>query len=261
MSDQILSDKIVLVTGSTTGIGEAVVRRCIEEGAKVMIHGRSQDRAETLSQEFGDSAAFVIADLLEPDSPQRIIDAVQDRFGRLDAIVNNAALTTRCNLENVDLETFERIIFVNLRAPLFLIQKALPLFRRQGGGNVVNIGSVNAYCGEPNLLVYSMSKGGLMTMTRNLADRYAREHIRINQINVGWTLTENERKLKESEGLPTGWEHTLPPSYAPFGRIFMPEEVAAHVVFWISDHSGPATGTVYEIEQYPMLGRNPNKEV
>lgn len=261
MEQSLLKDKVVLVTGSTTGIGEAVARRCVAEGARVMVHGRDRERAEKVVADLGEAAAFFIADLTDPKSAPGLVNAVVERFGRLDGLVNNAALTTRCNLENVDVETFDRIIAVNLRMPMLLIKEALPHFRRQGGGSVVNIGSVNAFCGEPNLLVYSMSKGGLMTMTRNLADRYSTERIRINQINVGWTLTENERKLKESEGLPKGWEYDLPPSYAPFGRIFEPDEVARHIVFWLSDASGPATGTVYEIEQYPMLGRNPNKEM
>lgn len=261
MEQSLLKDKVVLVTGSTTGIGEAVARRCVAEGARVMVHGRDRERAEKVVADLGVAAAFFIADLTDPKSAPGLVNAVVERFGRLDGLVNNAALTTRCNLENVDVETFDRIIAVNLRMPMLLIKEALPHFRRQGGGSVVNIGSVNAFCGEPNLLVYSMSKGGLMTMTRNLADRYSTERIRINQINVGWTLTENERKLKESEGFPKGWEYDLPPSYAPFGRIFEPDEVARHIVFWLSDASGPATGTVYEIEQYPMLGRNPNKEM
>lgn len=261
MEQSLLKDKVVLVTGSTTGIGEAVARRCVAEGARVMIHGRDRERAEQVVADLGGAAAFHIADLSDPQSAGSLVNAAIERFGRLDGLVNNAALTTRCNLENVDVETFDRIIAVNLRMPMLLIKEALPHFRRQGGGSVVNIGSVNAFCGEPNLLVYSMSKGGLMTMTRNLADRYGTERLRINQINVGWTLTENERKLKESEGLPPGWEKELPVSYAPFGRIFEPVEVARHVVFWLSDVSGPATGTVYEIEQHPMLGRNPNKEM
>jgi NAD(P)-dependent dehydrogenase (short-subunit alcohol dehydrogenase family) len=260
MPEHLLPGKVVLVTGSTTGIGEAVARRCVAEGARVMVHGRREDQARRLAEELGDAAGFVVADLVDPTAPGKIMEAVIDRFGRIDGLVNNAALTTRSHLDNTDIDTFERIMAVNLRAPLFLIQSAMPHFRRQGGGVVVNIGSVNAYCGEPNLLVYSISKGGLMTMTRNLADRHAEENVRINQINVGWTLTENERELKMKEGLPEGWEHTLPKSYAPFGRIFDPDEVAGHIVFWLSDRCGPASGTVLELEQHPMIGRNPNKE-
>ncbi len=260
MAGTLLANKVVLVTGSTTGIGEAVVRRCVAEGAQVMIHGRREEQARELSEDLGEVAAFVVADLADSGASAQIVQAVIDRFGRVDALVNNAALTTRSNLDTMNLAVFDRIISVNLRAPLFLIQAAMPHFRRQGGGTVLNIGSVNAYCGEPNLLIYSMSKGALMTMTRNLADAHSQENVRINQLNVGWTLTENERKLKMSEGLPDGWENKLPKAYAPYGRIFMPEEVASHVVFWISDAAGPVNGAVCELEQYPMIGRNPHKE-
>ena len=257
----LLSDKVILVTGSSTGIGEAVARRAAAEGAKVMVHGRDEARAKAVSEAIGARAAFATADLADPEAPRLLINATIERFGRLDGLVNNAALTTRGNLETTDVELFDRIMAVNLRAPLLLIQAALPHFRKQEGGVVLNIGSINALGGEPNLLPYSMSKGGLMTMTRNLASALAERHVRLNQLNVGWTLTENEQQLKEEEGLPEDWEAQLPVSYAPSGRIFRPDEIAAHAVFWLSDAAGPVSGAVYEIEQYPMIGRNPEKEL
>lgn len=224
-----------------------------------MLHGRDKERADAIASELGASAGYVLGDIGDPDVPHRIVATVIDRFGRIDGIVNNAALTTRSNLESTDAETFDRIISVNLRAPLLIIRAALPHFRKQGGGVVVNVGSINALGGEPNLLAYSVSKGGLMTMTRNLADAHSTEGIRINQINVGWTLTENERELKKEEGLSEDWERNLPPEYAPSGRIFRPAEIAAHIVFWLSDAGGPVTSTVFEVEQFPMVGRNPSK--
>lgn len=261
MPDPLLDDKVVLVTGSTTGIGRAIARRCVAEGARVMIHGRNEERARQLSDELGASADSVIADLEGPDAPQRIIDAVVERYDRIDALVNNAALTTRSTLDTTTPDTFDQIITVNLKAPLFLIRRAMPHFREQGGGVVLNIGSVNAHCGERALLAYSIAKGGLMTMTRNLADAHAHEQVRFNQLNVGWTLTEGEKQAKREDGLPPDWEEQLPERYAPSGRIFRPEEVAAHAVFWLSDEAGPVSGSVYEIEQYPMIGRNPEKEI
>ena len=257
----LLPDKVVLVTGSSTGIGEAIAHRAAAEGARVMVHGRDEARAQEVSEAIGERAAFAVADLADPEAPQRLIDATIERFGRLDALVNNAALTTRGNLETTDVRLFDRIIAVNLRAPFLLIQAALPHFRKQGGGVVLNIGSINALGGEPNLLPYSMSKGGLLTMTRNLASALAEEHVRLNQLNVGWTLTENEQKLKEEEGFPDNWEAQLPAAYAPSGRIFRPDEIAAHAVLWLSDAAGPVSGAIYEIEQYPMIGRNPAKEL
>jgi NAD(P)-dependent dehydrogenase (short-subunit alcohol dehydrogenase family) len=261
MPGPLLDNHVILVTGSTTGIGRAIARRCVAESARVMIHGRRERAAHDVSAELGDNAGHVVADLEDADSPQRIIDAVIDRFGRIDGLVNNAALTTRSTLDTVDPATFDRIITVDLKAPLFLIQAAMPHFRAQGGGVVLNIGSINALGGERNLLPYSIAKGGLMTMTRNLADAHAHEQVRVNQLNVGWTLTEGEQQAKQEDGLPPDWETQLPERFAPSGRIFRPEEIAAHAVFWLSNEAGPVSGSVYEIEQYPMVGRNPDKEI
>jgi len=255
----LLQDKVVLVTGSVTGIGEAIARAAAREGPRVMIHGPQADEAKRVAASIGEGAHSVAADLQDEDAPERIIAATVEGFGRIDGLVNNAAMTTRSNLETTDPALFDRLMRVNVRAPLFLTKAALPWFKKQGGGYVLNIGSVNAHCGEPNLLVYSMTKGALMTMTRNLADALATEHIRVNQLNVGWTLTENERRVKEQEGMGADWESRLPKLFAPSGRIFRPHEIAAHAVFWLSDAGGPVTGTVYEIEQHPFIGRNPDK--
>jgi NAD(P)-dependent dehydrogenase (short-subunit alcohol dehydrogenase family) len=125
----------------------------------------------------------------------------------------------------------------------------------------VNIGSVNAYCGEPNLLAYSMSKGALMTMTRNLGDVLFREHgVRVNQINPGWVLTETETIRKKEHGLAENWYTSLPKVYAPAGRILWPAEIAAAAIYFLSDESGPVSGQVLDVEQHPFIGRNPPKD-
>jgi NAD(P)-dependent dehydrogenase (short-subunit alcohol dehydrogenase family) len=255
----LLQEKVVLVTGSTTGIGEATARLCVAEGARVMVHGLNEERARRVCQDLGDVAHYTIADLANPDQCAALVNATVSHFGRIDAVVNNAALTTRSTLESTDAAMFDQIIAVNLRAPLLIIRAAAPHFRSQGGGAVVNIGSVNALAGEPNLLAYSASKGGLATATRNLANALATERIRVNQLNVGWVTTPNEISLKMREGLPEGWEKNVPEAYAPTGRLLIPEEVAHHVVFWLSERSAPANGVVYELEQYSMIGRNVTK--
>ena len=256
----LLDGRIVLVTGSTTGIGEATARLCANEGARVMIHGRDEDRARALAADLGDAASYVLGDVGDPAVCEGVVDETVKQFGAIDGVVNNAALTWRSTLEQTDAETFDRMIGVNLRAPLLIIRSALPHFLEQGGGTVVNIGSVNALAGQANLLPYSASKGGLATMTRNLANALAPKHIRVNQLNVGWVTTPNEIRLKQSEGLPEGWEKNVPATYAPSGRLLIPEQVAEHVVFWLSDRSWPANGCVYECEQYSVIGRSPQKE-
>ena len=125
----------------------------------------------------GGRAAFFTAPLDDPSAPAQIVSHTIRTWGRLDALVNNAATMSRGDLETTTFDEFDRTIAINLRSPLFLTQAALPQFRRQGGGRVLNIGSINSYCGERNQLAYSISKGGLMTLTRNLADAYGPEGV------------------------------------------------------------------------------------
>jgi NAD(P)-dependent dehydrogenase (short-subunit alcohol dehydrogenase family) len=126
---------------------------------------------------------------------------------------------------------------------------------------VLNIGSVNAYSGEPNLFAYSVTKGALTTMTRNLGDTLFRENgVRVNQINPGWVLTETEIERKKQHGLADDWYTHLPKVYAPSGRIIQPSEIAAAAVYWLSDECGPISGQVVDLEQHPFIGRNPPKD-
>jgi NAD(P)-dependent dehydrogenase (short-subunit alcohol dehydrogenase family) len=256
-----LRDKVILVTGSTTGIGEAMVRLFAREGAYVMIHGRRKDAARKLAAEIGDRASFVIGALEDPEVLAKLVAETIARFSRIDGLVNNAAVITHGGIDDTDTEAFDRTLAINLRAPLFLIQAALPYFRKQGGGRVLNIGSINGYCGERILLAYSISKGGLMTLTRNLADAHGVEGIQINQLNVGWTLTPNEYELKLKDGLPKDWPSSLPKSVAPSGRIHSPEEVAAAAIYFLSDEAALINGSILDVEQFPVIGRNPVKEV
>lgn len=256
-----LKDKVILVTGSTTGIGEGMARLFVLQGAKVMIHGRRGDAAEKLASELGDGAAFVVGPLEDPRVAQELIEQTVAHFGRIDGLVNNAAVMTRGTIEETDFEAFDRTVAINLKAPFFLIRSALPHFRRQGGGRILNIGSMNAYCGERSQCIYSACKGALMTLTRNLADAHAAEGVRVNQLNVGWTLTPNEQKLKIKEGLPEDWPARLPKTFAPSGRLLSPEDVAWAAVYFLSDEAALINGAVLDLNQYPMIGRNPPKEV
>lgn len=255
-----LKDKIVLVTGSTTGIGKAIIRKCVNEGAKVVIHGREAAAGQELLDEIGpERAHLVLDDLADPESARRIIKEILNHYGHLDVIINNAAYVASSDITTTDIALLDEVFRVNTFTPFLLIKEALPVLSRARGA-VLNIGSVNAYCGEPNLLAYSMTKGALMTMTRNLGDSLFREYgVRVNQINPGWILTEKEIERKRSHGMADDWYSELPDMYAPSGRIIWPEEIANAVIYWISDECGPITGQVVELEQYPLIGRNPPK--
>jgi NAD(P)-dependent dehydrogenase (short-subunit alcohol dehydrogenase family) len=255
-----LKDKVILITGSTTGIGAAIARRAVAEGAKVLVHGRDEHRGQALVAELSPHAALCVADIGDAGAPARLVAASIAAFGRLDALVNNAASVERSNLANTDAARFDKIMAINVRAPLLLIRSALPHLKATKGC-VLNIGSVNGYCGEANLLAYSISKGALMTLSRNLADALARDRVRVNHFNVGWVLTPNEYHVKIADGLPADWPERLDPASAPAGRLIRPEEIAAAAVYWLGDESRPVSGTVLELNQYPVIGRNPQKEV
>lgn len=255
-----LRNKVIIVTGSCTGIGKAIAIRCVAEGASLVIHGLEQDLGEAVVEQFEEGKAVLhIEDITNEGAPERLVNLAIQTFGKLDAVVNNAAIVASSNLQTTDLDFLRRILEVNTIAPFALIKAALPFLSKEHGC-VLNIGSVNAWSGEPNLFAYSVSKGALTTMTRNLGDTIFRENaVRVNQINPGWVLTENEVIRKQSQGLPDNWYKDIPAVYAPSGRILWPAEIAAAAVYWLADESGPVSGQVVDLEQYPFMGRNPPK--
>jgi NAD(P)-dependent dehydrogenase (short-subunit alcohol dehydrogenase family) len=256
-----LHNKVVIVTGSTMGIGKAIAERCVAEGARVLIHGLETDLGEALVAQLGKEKAILLTeDITATGAPERLVDKAVRTFGRLDSVVNNAALVASSNIHTTDLDFFRRIMEVNTLAPFALIKAALPHLR-ETRGCVLNIGSVNAWSGEPNLFAYSVSKGALMTLTRNLGDTLHREDgVRVNQINPGWVLTEKEIERKRSHGLADDWYTELPNVFAPAGRILWPAEIAAAAIYWLADESGPISGQVVDLEQHPFMGRNPPKD-
>ncbi|MFI5151826.1 MAG: SDR family NAD(P)-dependent oxidoreductase [Chitinophagales bacterium] len=255
-----LQNKVIIVTGSTTGIGQAIAMSCVAEGANLVIHGLEEDWGRQVCSELGkEKAVLHIEDISREGAADRLVTLALESFGKLDAIVNNAAIVASSDIHSTSPDFFRRILEVNTLAPLRLIQTALPHLTKTRG-SVLNIGSVNAYSGEPNLLAYSISKGALMTLTRNLGDTLHREYgVRVNQINPGWVLTARERKRKKDQGLAEDWYKEIPAEYAPAGRLLNPAEIAAAAIYWLGDESGPVSGQVVDLEQHPFIGRNPPK--
>jgi NAD(P)-dependent dehydrogenase (short-subunit alcohol dehydrogenase family) len=254
-----LNDKVALITGSTSGIGLGIAEHLASLGARVVVHGRREPQARQIVERLvseGYEADYVLADLAQVDECRRTVGFTVDRFGGIDVLVNNAADTSRGYLEDVAVELWDRIIDINLRAPFLCLQEAVKSMKARGGGSIINIGSVNAYIGEPKLGPYSVSKGGLMTLTRNAAATLNRHRIRVNQINVGWTLTEGEERVKRLEGRGEAWlEDAI--ATRPFGRLLSPLDVAIPAAYFASDDSALVTGTVMDLEQYPV-GAPPN---
>jgi NAD(P)-dependent dehydrogenase (short-subunit alcohol dehydrogenase family) len=256
-----LRDKVCVITGSTSGIGHGIATYFAELGAKILVHGRSADRGAAIVAGLkampGVDAEFAQADLTDEQACRALIRRAVERFGRIDVLVNNAADTSRGTIESQPVALWDQIFATNARAPFILMQEAVTHMKSQRAGSIINIGSVNAYIGEPKLCAYSASKGALMTLTRNAASFLNQYRIRVNQLNVGWTLTEGEDRVKrevEQKG-----DHWLEDAVKtrPFGRLLLPREVAYAAAYFASEQSAAITGTVMDLEQHPV-GAPPN---
>lgn len=253
----ILKGKVAVVTGASSGIGTAIAHAALREGGRVMLHGRNEADLEELVAPHGSQASFIACDLANEEAANQIMLATIEKFGTVDVLINNAGIFPRSTIDSDVLSQFDPVFHVNVRAPLMLSQALIRHCReRTKSGTIVNIGSINAYCGADMILIYSMSKGAMMTMTRNIADTLGPEGIRVNQLNVGWTLTQGEIETQRMMGAPDDWHTRIDKAGAPRGTLLMPNEVAEHAIFWASEKSAPVNGAVYEVEQYPVIGRN-----
>ena len=251
-----LKDKAIIITGGTSGIGAAIATAAIREGAKVLVHGINENEGRTTVEKLGANAVLCIADLEEDSAPEIIVSAALKAFGKIDGVVNNAAMFGGTNISDQELENFRRMMQINLTAPLFLIKAAFEELKKTGGC-VLNIGSINAHAGESKLLAYSISKGGMQTMTRNLANANGVHGVRVNQINPGWVLTDREYKDKIAQGLKPSWPQDLTRVEIPTGVMTTPEQMGEAAIYWLSDESKPFTGSVVDLEQFSIIGRNP----
>lgn len=255
-----LDGKVVLVTGATQGIGRAIADTLARSGAAgLLITGRDQKRGDAVAAELaamGTPAAFASADLGDPEAPARLAQACIERFGRIDGLVNAAGLTDRASFTDATLDDWASLFAVNARAPFFLMQAAIADMKKRGqGGAIVNILSINAHCGTPELAVYSATKGALATLTKNAANAHRFDRIRVNGINVGWTDTPAERIMQaDTLGQGPGWLDAAKATQ-PFGRLFSVTDIANLAVFLLSDAAGPMTGTLVDQEQW-VIGAN-----
>jgi NAD(P)-dependent dehydrogenase (short-subunit alcohol dehydrogenase family) len=255
-----LDGKVALVTGSTQGIGGAIAELAVRSGAAaILVTGRDAKRgADTVAKltGLGAKAAFVAAELSDPATPARLVGECVQRFGRIDILVNAAANTDRASVLDASLDDWSRIFETNTRAPLFLMQAAIRAMRKQGeGGGIVNILSMNAHGGTPELAVYSASKAALSILTRNAASSHRRDRIRVNGINVGWVPTPAEHVMQaKTLGKGADWAEKAAASL-PFGRLLQPEEVANLAVFMLSEASGVMTGALVDQEQWVVGAR------
>lgn len=252
--------KTAVVTGSTSGIGEAAARLMSERGAEaILVTGRDPERGERVVRSLlagGTRAAFVAADLSESGGYRQVIEAADRHLGRIDVLVNSAGSTARGSIESTTLDQWDEIVAVNLRSPFFLMQEAVRIMRRAGrGGTIVNVGSVAAHGGPPHLAPYAASKAALAAVTRNVAYAVMRDRIRVNCIQPGWSDTPAEHMTQMRDGAGEGWLAEAE-ARAPFGRLLKPGEIAEAIAFLASDASGLMTGAVLDYDQ-SVLGAGP----
>ena len=249
-----LTDKVVVVTGAASGIGAAVARLAAASGAGgLLLTDRNGEGCRAVGDELaagGAQVATVGADLSDLGAAAAVAGAAVRRFGRIDGLVNAAGLTTRASFRDGTPEAWEELFAVNARAPFFLMQAAIAdMTARGASGAIVNILSINAHCGAPDLAIYSATKGALLTLTKNAANAHLRDRIRVNGINLGWAATEAEHRMQaETLGLGPGWIEEAS-AKMPLGRLLEPEEAARLVVFLLSDASAPMTGVAMDLEQ------------
>lgn len=251
-----LDGKVIVVTGGTQGIGEAVAVHAAWCGAAgVVLCGRQVEKGRDVSEriiEFGCQAEFVQADLAVVEDCRNVIRRADERFGRIDGLVNAAANTSRGTLTETTVEFWDLLFAINVRAPFLLVQEAVRVMRRENiPGSIVNILSVAAYCGMENLVAYSSTKGALSTFTKNTANGLRRDRIRVNGINLGWTDTPAEHDVQQKQGSPGDWLETAE-SASPFGRLLKPDDVARLCMYLLSDESGILTGSNIDYSQRVM---------
>jgi NAD(P)-dependent dehydrogenase (short-subunit alcohol dehydrogenase family) len=254
-----LDGKVVVVTGSTQGLGAAIARRAAQlDAAGIVVTGRDVERGEAVRlelEDIGTVAHFIQADLADPDDCAAIIADCDARFGRLDGLVNAAGLSTRGTVDDTSVELWDLLFAVNVRAPFLLIQHGARLMRRtDDGGSVVNIITMASHGGEPVLTAYASSKGALATLTRNAGYALQPDRIRVNGLNIGWTATDGENVVQASVGQPGNWLEEADAN-APLGRLLRPEDIAPVVTYLLSDAAQMVTGSVIDFDQ-TVLGPN-----
>lgn len=243
-----LKDKVAVVTGATTGIGKAIAQRFASEGAHVAVNYRAKDdheqRAEEMLRGFPHRGVAAPADVSKRDEVEKMIAAVNDAFGRVDIVVNNAAIEIGKPFLEITDDDWNRVIAVDLFGPFLVSQVAARLMVERGaGGKIINISSVHEDIPFQNHTAYCAAKGGLRMFMRNLALELAPHQINVNNIAPGAIATPmNQETLKD----PKEKQNAI--AEIPWGRFGTPEEVAAVALFLASDEARYVTGSTYYVD-------------
>jgi NAD(P)-dependent dehydrogenase (short-subunit alcohol dehydrogenase family) len=240
-----LADKVAVVTGGCSGIGRATVLRFAQEGATVVIADVDDATGEALAAEVG--ALFVHCDVASPEDVERLFATVRERHGRVDVAFNNAGISPPedDSILETDLDAWRRVQDVNLTSVYLCCKAVIPMMLEQGGGSIVNTASFVAVMGSATSQIsYSASKGGVLSMTRELGVQFARQGVRVNALCPGPVNTPLLRELFAAD--PERAARRL--VHVPMGRFGEPEEMAAAVLFLASDESSFITASTFLVD-------------
>jgi NAD(P)-dependent dehydrogenase (short-subunit alcohol dehydrogenase family) len=251
MADR-LQGKVALITGGTSGIGEATARLFAREGAQVAITGRRRELGENVVAQIsqaGGEAIFIAADVTQAEDCRLSIDETIATYSRIDILFNNAGIVSQGTLEETREEDWVRTFDVNVKGTYLMIKLVLPIMRGQGGGVIVNNASDWGIVGGPGYTAYSASKGAVVLLTKSVALEVARDNIRVNAICPGDTDVERWRVDERRNGT-IRFEEELKAlgEGLPIGRVGTVDEIARSVLFLASDESSFMTGATMIVD-------------
>lgn len=236
-----------MVTGGASGFGAAIVDRFLAEGAKVVIADLDVEKGSALAAAAPERTAFVETDVTRADDNRTMIDLALERFGALDILVNNAGVGQRPQpLTEVREADYERILDANLRSVFLGCRAALPVFRRQGRGTIINTASGIALTPRPQLLLYAASKGAVVSFTKGLALELAPEGFRVNALCPA--VADTPMLTEFLGGAPSEEARAGFAAGLPLGRLVIPEDVAAAAAYLASDDAAMVTGSCLAID-------------
>lgn len=243
--------RTALVTGASSGFGQAIALELAAQGYRVMLTGRDAERTEQTAREIrlaGGRADVRIADLSEAENCRELVAHVVETLGRLDLLVNNAGIIYRASAEQTTDEQWRRTMAVNVDAVFHASRAAIPFMRAQGGGTIVNIASDWGLVGGESAVAYCASKGAVVLMTKAMALDHARESIRVNAVCPGDCDTPMLDTEAAQRGVDPAESRREAAEAVPVGRIGRPEEVAKLVAYLASDDAAFITGAAIPID-------------